>query len=102
MRNIRCRNSGRSSARWAEDHSTTVFNLFFALAATFLHAITGAAPRSGPSFAALLAIAAERPLLDDHPRLTAPGTTHAALARCLAHEPNERPRSARDALALFR
>ena len=86
----------------ARGDAPTVASDLFALAATFLHAITGAAPRSGPSFAALLAIAAERPLLDEHPRLTAPGTTHAALARCLAHEPNERPRSARDALALFR
>jgi serine/threonine protein kinase len=80
----------------------TVASDLFALAATFLHALTGAAPRNGPSFAALLAIAAERPLLDDHPRLGAAGATHALLASCLAHEPSERPRSARDALALFR
>jgi serine/threonine protein kinase len=89
----------------ARGEPPTVASDLFALAATFLHAVTGAAPRSGPSFAALLAAAAERPLLDDHPlvasgELAARGPAHAALARCLAHEPGRRPASARDALAL--
>jgi serine/threonine protein kinase len=86
----------------ARGEAPTVASDLFALAATFLHALDGAAPRSGSSFAALLAAAAERPLLDDHPRLAAPGIAHATLARCLAHEPDERPRSARDALGLLR
>jgi len=79
----------------------------FAMAATFLHAITGAPPRSGPSLAALLAVAAEEPLVDalgrngDGPsavELAARGPAHAALLRCLAHLPHERPASARDVL----
>jgi serine/threonine protein kinase len=91
----------------ARGESPTVAGDLFALAATFLHAMTGAAPRTGSSFAALLSAAAERPLLDDHPRL-APGELHlrgpveVVLARCLAHDPSERPASAREALGLFR
>ena len=85
----------------------TVAGDLFALAATFLHAMSGAAPRVGSSFAALLSTAAERPLLDDHPglatgqlRLRSP--VQVTLARCLAHDPRERPASAREALGLFR
>jgi len=91
----------------ARGEAPTVASDLFALAATFLHAMTGAAPRTGSSFAALLAAAAERPLLDEHPHLasghpTERGPAHAAIARCLAHVPSERPASARDVLALFR
>ena len=91
----------------ARGEAPTVASDLFALAATFLHAVTGAAPRSGSSFAALLAAAAERPLLDDHPhlasgQLAARGPAHAAIVRCLAHAASERPASARDALALLR
>ena len=55
----------------------------FALAASFVHALRGAAPRVGASFAAVLARAAEEPL--DTTGLD-PG-----LAACLAHDPSERP-----------
>lgn len=72
----------------------------FALAATLLHGVTGAAPRVGTSFAALLAAAAEAPVLDDaRARLAERGPGHAALIACLAHDPARRPASAREALA---
>jgi serine/threonine protein kinase len=68
----------------------------FSLAAAFLHAVTGAPPRSGSAFAALLAAAAEVPVLgDEHRALAARGPGHAFLLACLAHEPSARPRSAR-------
>lgn len=88
----------------ARGESPTVASDLFALAATFLHAITGAAPRTGTSFAALIAAAAEQPLVDDlaWPELAARGPAHAAILRCLAHAPHERPASARAALALLR
>lgn len=79
----------------------------FAMAATFLHAITGAPPRTGPSLPALLAAAAERTLVDDlfglagAAELARRGPAHAAILRCLAHLPNERPASAREVLALL-
>ena len=75
----------------------------FSLAATLFHGVTGAAPRSGrttgePSFAALLAMAAEAPLLrpgeEDGP-ITSRGPGHVALLACLAHAPDRRPASAR-------
>ena len=76
----------------------------FALAAALLHAVTGAPPRAGSSFAALLALAAEAPLLrDDRTRdLAARGPGHAALIACLAHDPAHRPPSARAVLAMLR
>jgi serine/threonine protein kinase len=82
----------------------------FALAATLLHGVKGVAPRLGtrqgmgkavPSFAALLAMAAEAPLLTEEDRLllAAQGPAHAALLSCLAHDPTDRPPSARSVLA---
>jgi serine/threonine protein kinase len=62
----------------------------FALAASFLHALAGKAPRTGPTLAAMLAAAAEHPI-------AAP--EHPALAACLAHDPSARPASARALLA---
>jgi serine/threonine protein kinase len=76
----------------------------FAMAATFLHAITGTPPRTGPSLAALLAAAAEQPLVDalaNAVELAARGPAHAAILRCLAHLPHERPATARAVLALL-
>ena len=77
----------------------------FALAATLLHASTGLVPREAPSLAAALLMAAEFPLLGAahlaDVDLAARGVTHAALARCLAHDPAERPSSARQVLALL-
>jgi serine/threonine protein kinase len=81
----------------------------FALAATLLHAVLGAPPRDGPSLAAMLAQAAERPVFDAphlaHVKdvaIAARGPGHAAIVRCLAHVPEARPGSARDVLALLR
>lgn len=73
----------------------------FGLAATLLHAVTGAAPRRAGSAAALLALAAEEPLLTDALAgdLAARGRGHAALVACLAFDASARPGSAREALA---
>lgn len=83
----------------------TIASDLFALAATLLHASTGAPPRDGPSLAALLAMAAERPLLEaEHLArvdLASRGASHAALVRCLAHDDDARPRSARAVLAML-
>jgi serine/threonine protein kinase len=88
----------------ARGEPPTAASDLFAMAATFLHAITGEAPRSGPSLAALLASAAEVPLVDgigNAVELAGRGRAHAALIRCLAHLPHERPASARDVLRLL-
>ena len=70
----------------------------FSLAAVFLHAATGEHPHEERSFAAALTAVAEIPLLDDrHRSLASRGPGHAALIRCLAHDPASRPASAREA-----
>jgi serine/threonine protein kinase len=70
----------------------------FSLAAVFLHAATGEHPHEERSFAAALTAVAEIPLLDDrHRALATRGPGHAAMIRCLAHEPADRPASAREA-----
>lgn len=70
----------------------------FSLAAVFLHAATGEHPHEERSFAAALTAVAEIPLLDDrHRALASRGPGHAALIRCLAHDPASRPASAREA-----
>jgi serine/threonine protein kinase len=70
----------------------------FSLGAVFLHAATGEHPHDERSFAAAIAAVAEIPLLDDrHRALASRGPGHAAIIRCLAHEPAERPASAREA-----
>ena len=88
----------------ARGEPPTVASDLYALAAAFVHVATGIAPRRGPSLAALLAVAAERPILDALPvprtELEARGAAHAALVRCLAHLPYERPASAREVLCL--
>jgi eukaryotic-like serine/threonine-protein kinase len=72
----------------------------FSLAAALIHGVTGEPPRCAPSFAALLAMAVEAPLLrDEHARLGARGPGHTALVACLAHDPADRPASARSVLA---
>jgi serine/threonine protein kinase len=97
---------GYCAPELARGETPTVASDLFALAATLVHAITGAVPRTGSSFAALLGAAAERPLLDELGSagvvdLAARGPAHAALVRCLAHLPADRPVSAREVLALL-
>ena len=70
----------------------------FALAASILHAITGVAPRRAPSFAALIAEAAEDPVTAYDawaPSLFPPKVARALLA-CLAFDSASRPARARD------
>lgn len=84
----------------ARGERPTVKSDLFALAAALLHAATGDRPRQGTSLAALLAAAAEAPVLGEARRqLEARGPGHAALLACLAHEPAERPPSARQVAA---
>jgi serine/threonine protein kinase len=81
------------------DTPTTRSDLF-ALAATLLHVATGEPPRAERSLAALIGAAAEHPVLD--PRrasLASRGPGHAAIVACLAHDPDERPASAREVLS---
>lgn len=67
----------------------------FSLAAVFLHAAMGAPPRGEATFAAAIAAAAERPILDArHHALASRGRAHAFMLACLAHEPDARPASA--------
>lgn len=75
----------------------------FSLAATFLHAAIGRPPRDGPSLAAVLATAAEQPVTAaaDVDAIAARGPAHAAIVRCLAHDPRDRPDTARAVLALL-
>ncbi|MBX3190277.1 MAG: phosphotransferase [Labilithrix sp.] len=70
----------------------------FGLAASLLHAMTGAPPRPGASLPAVLAAAAEDPLAVPA-ELAARGAAHAAVLSCLAFDPRARPRSAREVLA---
>lgn len=75
----------------------------FALAATFLHAVEGQAPRRGPSLAFLLTTAAEIALLDAaRLSLRERGPGHAAVVACLAHQPSSRPSSAREVVLALR
>jgi hypothetical protein len=84
----------------ARGERPTAVSDLFSLAAVLLYAATGNAPRSGGSFVALLASAAESPVLGpEHASFAARGPGHAAIVRCLAHEPGRRPASARAALA---
>lgn len=78
----------------ARGETPTVASDLFALAATLMHALTGVVPRDGPSLPAVLAQAAEQPLV-----VTA--ALAPALAACLAHDAARRPASARAVLALL-
>lgn len=60
----------------------------YSLGASLLHALTGARPRAGDSFAALLALAAEEPV-------SIPAGVPAQIVRLLAFDPAARPASAR-------
>ncbi len=93
-----------SAPEVARGEQPTVVSDLFSLAASFLHAATGLPPRDGPSLAAVLAKAGDEALLLDtgvpaKADLAARGPAHAALVRCLAHDPTERPRSAREVFA---
>jgi serine/threonine protein kinase len=74
----------------------TVQTDLFSLAAIFLHCATGRPPRTGASFAALLASAAEMPLAVADAVLGGP--SRRAVVGCLAHHPPDRPRSAHEVL----
>jgi serine/threonine protein kinase len=79
----------------------------FSLAATLLHVATGEPPRriagagaGAAPLAALIAEAAETPVLDARrASLAARGPGHAAVIACLAHDPADRPASAREVLS---
>lgn len=74
----------------------------FSLAATLAHAALGEPARrtSDASLGALIAMAAEEPVVDARvAALAARGRGHAALVACLAHAPEARPASAREVLA---
>ena len=73
----------------------------FGVAAALLHAVRGQPPRRGPSYPALLALAAETPILaePEAAALGARGPALASLVACLAFAPEARPASAREALA---
>lgn len=75
----------------ARGERPTVQSDLYSLGATLLHAMTGVRPRSGDSFAALLAQAAEEPLV-------IPAGTPAQIASLLAFDPAARPASAREVL----
>lgn len=72
----------------ARGERPTVQSDLYSLGASLLHASTGTSPRTGGSFAALLARAAEEPL-------AIPAGTPAQIARLLAFDPGARPASAR-------
>ena len=83
----------------ARGEPPTVRSDLFALGAVLLHAATGLPPREGSSFAAMLANAAEVPILrPELKHLAHRGPYHAAMLACLRHEPAERPSSARSLL----
>ncbi len=89
--------AGYCAPEIARGEPPTVASDLFGLGATWVHAASGRIPRDGPSLAALVAIAAERPLL---------GAAHVAgaalpaiILQCLAHDPAERPTSAREVLS---
>lgn len=77
----------------ARGERPTIKSDLFSVAAALLHALTGSRPRPGDSFAALLAQAAEVPLV-------APEGTPEVLRRCLAFDPSLRPASAKEAACL--
>jgi eukaryotic-like serine/threonine-protein kinase len=73
----------------------TVQSDLFSLAATLWHAASGAPPRVGSSLAALLATAGEKPVFTEGAPVPR-SSGEAALIPCLAHDPRDRPASARD------
>lgn len=101
---------GYTAPEVARGEAPTPASDLFSLAASLLHAATGRAPRTGAGtlpFAALLAMAAEEPITGPAPALerglpalAGRGPGHAAIVRCLAHDPGQRPPSARAAAAL--
>lgn len=75
----------------ARGERPTVQSDLYSLGASLLHALTGTSPRIGDSFAALLARAAEEPLV-------IPAAAPAQITRLLEFDPSARPASARGLL----
>jgi serine/threonine protein kinase len=73
----------------------------FAMAATLLHIASGEPPRGAVTLAAAIAEAAEAPLAPWASRASSrlPAEVGALLERCVAHDPDDRPASARAVLA---
>ncbi len=87
----------------ARGEAPTVAADLFALAASILHVGLAVPPRAAGSFAALLAVAAER-RVDAYDRVALgglPRAGHDALRACLAFDPASRPARARDVLVLM-
>lgn len=74
----------------ARGERPTIKSDLFSVAASLLHALTGARPRPGDSFPALLAMAAEEPMV-------VPAEAPEILRRCLVFDPFLRPASAKEA-----
>jgi eukaryotic-like serine/threonine-protein kinase len=91
---------GYSAPEIARGETPTIASDLFALAAAMLHASTGVVPRDGASLAAVIAVAAERPLLDD-PRVASAHLPE-AIVQCLAHDAAARPAAARAVVAALR
>ena len=93
---------GYAAPEVARGERPTPASDLFSLAAVLLFAKTGASPRpERRSFAAILADAAEMSIVQRaEAALGGPGAGpgHDVILRCLAHEPAERPASARAAL----
>jgi serine/threonine protein kinase len=97
---------GYAAPEVARGERPTPASDLFSLAAVLLFARTGASPRpERRSFAAILADAAETSIVEraesalgGREREPGAGPGHAVILRCLAHDPAERPASARAAL----
>lgn len=91
---------GYCATEIARGEVPTAASDIFSLAASLIHAATGHIPRTGPSLAVVLSMAAEHSLLDS-PQIADAART-LGLTECLAFDSSDRPASARDVLELLR